>query len=254
MEEKKPEAAIKTLLNYLGPSFQDAYDLSDTLALTSQFQAAIAASTKKDVDRCISLLSQAVAQLYGLDPLTVALKLAQSKSSSNTDTKSETSSSTTSNDANTGGANSITAIFPALPEPSDENINGFDKSAAILNSMTASTLTAADLFKKALLLTATVSLRTKKLDADGDGKISLLETTSLSGSDAAAILLGIASAAASVSGSGTSAGSAAVAAESINSLLTKINAQDGTSDEEKLKNYLANQKKSTESAAAASIK
>jgi hypothetical protein len=246
MELKDPEAAIKTLLNYLGTDFATAFDLTDNLELTTQFQNAIARSTKSDVNKSVSLLSQAVAQLYGLDPLTVALKLAQSKTSTSTeeDETTDTTSGSTS-DASSGGANSITAIFPALPDPSEGNIAGFDKSAAILNSLNVNVLTAADLFKKALLLTATVSLRTKKLDTDGDGKISLLETTSLSASDATAILIGIASAAASVSGSSTGSGNGATAAANINALLSKIDAQEGATDEEKLRNYLANQKPSS---------
>lgn len=221
LEESKPDEAIEVILNALDPSFTNNFD-ADIASLTSTYAAALANSPVEGRYALVSLLSAAVAQKAGFDPLELALKFAE-------DGGSETSNS------------DITALFPALPDTTATNIAGFDKALAILNAITGDNQTAADIFKKSLLLTATTAMRTKQLDLDGDGKISALEAANLSDTDAAIILSQIEGAITTLSGGtdSTLLESTSAATSTLQGYLSTVDNSEGATREEQLRNYLS---------------
>ena len=198
MEDGKPDSAIKVLESALA---------SDS----ANYQY-------------ISLLSAAYAQKFGVDTLTFAEKLG--------------TNATSSSGATSGNASVITAMYPILPAATDANIAGISYASALLVSIPASNRTSADNFKLALLSTAETSIRTKKLDRNGDGILSIDEIGTLDTSNAAGILSAITNAASAVvlaQAAGFSAEEATAAVTQIQSILAT---QPGATDEEKLQNYL----------------
>lgn len=168
----------------------------------------------------VSILALAYAERAEIDALTLAQKMA-TNSSSNSDT------------------NGVVALFGVMPEASDEHIADVDIAVQLMMSIPSASRTTADVLKIAMFQTASLTLRTKKYDLDGDGTISAAEALAMTGGDATAILSQLANAAlAFSSGSSTSATDQAAAAQ-VTTIQTTINTCPGASQEDKLKNYLS---------------
>lgn len=231
LENDNPDKAIDIILNELGSGYEAIYDgiNDDSALLTVQTELAtklteiIAAGDVSRPALLVSILASAKAQKHGIDPFTLGLKFADSASSSS-------SSSSTNN---------LTLLFPVLPEPTATNLRGLDVAMTVLQSL-ASLKSSVDQYKEALFLTASMALVTKSLDTDGDGQISALEAISLSDAAAQSILSQISSAVlASAASEGADAENVAASAEQIQALQSAISGEDGSTDEEKLRNYMS---------------
>jgi hypothetical protein len=230
LEEGKPDVAISLLLSTLGDAYTTLYDALDSnsnlvqaqVDLNAEMEVLIAAGKIKGVPNLVSILASSKAQKHGIDPFSIALKFADSASSGDS--------------SSSGSGNSFTVLFPVLPDATAENLEGLDIAMTILGSV-GSKKTVADQYKEALLLTASIALVTKTLDADGDGEVSALEAVTLS--DAAAkTLLNQITAAVLAAAANTDSDSSA-SSEQIQALQSKIDAEDGATQEEKLRNFMA---------------
>ncbi len=181
---------------------------------------------EKDPDNyvLISLLSAAYAQKHEVDILDLALAMA--------DGDDEDSGTKTSG---------IAVLWPFLPEASAANMNGLSTAVELLESIPVPERTSADNFKLAILSTASVSLRAKSFDTNGDGQLSTQELLAMGEDDATAIIEGIL-AASSVLSSGSEIGeNSDKAASRITSISDAITGQEGETDAEKLANYFASE-------------
>ena len=170
----------------------------------------------------VSILALAYAERAGINALTLAQNMAESSST--------TAAST----------NNVTALFSVLPEATDQNISDVDEAVALMLTIPALSRTSADTLKIAMFQTASLTLRTKKYDLNGDGIVSASELLAMSAGDASTILSQLASAAAAFAGGGTSSQTDQAAAEQINNIQTAISTCPGSDQETKLKNYLSN--------------
>lgn len=231
LETGKPDKAIKILLDALGDEVKTEYESGKT---GSELSAGLtlASNTVEKRAAYLSLLSAAVGQIYGFDVLGLVLKMGDSESDAGSSSTNETSNSS-------GG---FAALYPVLPDATDDNIDGFAKALAILQAIPSNEMTSADVFKQGLLLTATLAMRTKKLDLNGDGKVSPEEAINLSIDDATTILESLADAAISIgsfaSGEGENSAAQAVA-DKLSAFQDQINSEDGADDVEKLQNFIA---------------
>jgi hypothetical protein len=206
MEQGKPEKAIVILNRALAESPQN-YQL-------------------------LSLLSSATAQKYGIDTIDIALKMADNEKTS--EQEAAPASEATS-------SNGITGLFSALPEATDDHINGISEAISIMESIPKESRTAADNFKLTMMHTALLGLNTKKFDKDGDGQISPVEKLQISVDDAVSILNNLMSAE-EIIASGVTADSANESGASVAQISTiraAIEAAPGATDQEKLTNYLS---------------
>ena len=172
----------------------------------------------------VSLLASAQAMIIGVDEIRVALKLANPDSSEST---TGTSSS----------SNEVSLLFDAVPAGTSENIQGLDTALTTLQSIPAESRTSGDQFKLTLYFTARLSLVTKSFDTDGDGQVSPIEMLDLDATDATSILATLDNAEAAIASAGDDEGSAAAAA-AIAGIKSDIANQEGSTDEERLQNYL----------------
>jgi hypothetical protein len=170
----------------------------------------------------VSILALAYAERAGINALTLAQKMA-----SNSGGQATTSS------------NEVTALFSILPEATDSNINDVDEAVALMLKIPALNRTTADVLKIAMFQTASLTLRTKKLDTNGDGIISVSELLGMSSGDALTILTQLASAAAAFAGGDPSSSTDQAAAAQISTIQSAIGTCPGASQEDKLKNYLS---------------
>ena len=183
--------------------------------------------------KLIALLSSATAQKYGIDVVTIALQMA--KNSSTPATTSSSSSGASS------GTNGITALFSVLPASTDENINGIQGAISIMETIPAALRTAADNFMLTLMHTAVLGLVAKQFDKDGDGLISPVEMLSITPDAAVAILANLLAAQEVLAmGTGATGGSSSAAMAAVGHIQTAIDNAPGSSDQEKLVNYLSN--------------
>ena len=168
----------------------------------------------------LSLLSSAYAQKHGIDVIRFAISLASSE---------------------TKTANPLTALWPALPEATEENVDGVEYAVDILAAIPAEARTNADSFKLGLLSTCLVSLQLKALDLDGDGTLSLEELLRLTSTDAATVFSGLAGAVSALASMSNSLGDNSGAASSqIEDIYQSLQSSSGDSQEEQLTNYLQN--------------
>lgn len=174
----------------------------------------------------ISLLASAQAQLVDIDLIRVVLKMATSS------TESDSTSS------GSGSNNSVTLLFDALPDASVGNIAGLDTAIATLESIPELERTDADSYKLTIFFTARLGLRTKSFDKDGDGQVSPVELIILDDDSAAAIIDSIISAQSAIAETGDGSDSTSASSEKISEIKSAIDASEGDSDAEKLKNYL----------------
>lgn len=178
----------------------------------------------------ISLLSAATAQKYGIDALSMALEMANTQAGSG-------------NQSGTEGSNNITALFAVVPEASETNIEGIQEAIRIMMTIPADARTKADNFYLSLMNTAALALQTKKFDKDGDGLISPVELLDLSDDDAVNIIESLLNAESALSGGILDeSGNSKASAEQISQIRSQIEAQEGETTAEKLRNYLNKEK------------
>ena len=175
----------------------------------------------------MSILALAYAQHAGIDPLTLAQKMGGSTSSTATSAAS---------------GNGLTSLFGIMPDATDANISDVDTAVSLLLAIPTAQRITADTLKLAMFQIASMTLRSKQLDTDGDGVLSPSELLHMSPSSAKAILSQLASAASAYSGSSTSSTTDQAAAAQITKIQTAIQAEPGANDQEKLQSYLAKTK------------
>lgn len=174
----------------------------------------------------LSILALAHAQRAGVEPLAFAQRISSSSSS--------TSSGST---PQVGGSYAV--MFQALPDATVDNLADIDESVTILTSIAADEHLPGDDFKLALYMTASMFLHIKVLDTDGDGTLSLDEVLNLSDANATGLLTQLLSAQAVLGAGDASDVSIAKASSALGKYQAQIDAQEGATNEEKLKNYLA---------------
>lgn len=166
----------------------------------------------------ISILSSAYAQRSGIDFVGLALEM-----TSTTET-----------------TNGIYALWPALPEASDANIDGVETAVDLLKSIPTAHRTDADLFKLALLSTVLVSLQMKALDTNGDGTLSVAELLDLSSGGASAVFAGLEGAISAIAGMSSQLGdNSDLAADQIEKVYEALNTAEGETQEEQISNYFS---------------
>lgn len=175
----------------------------------------------------VSILASAYAQKHEVDMITIGLSMAQQGGN-----ESESS----------GDDNAITAMFSVLPEATTENIAGLKSAITLLESIPLTLRNSADNFKLVLLNTSLTSLLTKQFDADGDGQISPVELLDISDDAAESIILSILSAQIALAyGTGAGGDGSESTINNIASIKTQIDAESGTSNADKLRNFLNNE-------------
>jgi len=246
LESGDPAKAITLILDKLGDAYSKVYEAtnadSDLFQAQSDLNAAMLVLVDEgdieDVPNLVSILASARAQKHGIDPFEIALKFAEAATTASEDTANADAGS--SSTASAGPGNDVTRLFPILPEASAENLEGLDVAMTVLRS-TGTYKTTSDDYKEALLLTASIALVTKTLDSDGDGEISALESVSLSDAAAKALLNQITAAvlAAAASSDLSADSETAKSTEQIQALQSQIDAEEGATQEEKLRNFIA---------------
>lgn len=178
---------------------------------------------RKDPDNpdYLSLLASAKAQYAGVDTIDLALRLISD------------------NEAD-GEKNEIEQLFGLMPEANSKNIELLDEAIAIMNRIPEEEQTAGDRFKLSMFFTSLMTLRTKILDRDGDGELSLDELELLDDELALKILLDLDAAEESFGGSaGDQSTADSGAADKIADIRRKIHEEEGESDAERLRNFLS---------------
>jgi hypothetical protein len=186
--------------------------------------------------KLISILSSAYAQRAGVEPLSMARNLAS---------PSGTSSG--------GGATDSTLIslFGVTPRATADSVADISYAVSLLTvELSPDLWLPGDQFKLAIYQTCASVLSLKILDKDEDGKLSIDEIASLS--SAASILAQLA-ASQSVLSQDPNDTSSVKAAEVLSKYQASINASEGGSADEKLKNYLAKSSGNASTSTAALI-
>ena len=172
----------------------------------------------------ISILALAYAERAGIDALTLAQKMASN------------SSATSVADQSSHG---VTSLFSVMPAATDTNIADVDTAVSLMISIPSENRTSADVLKIAMYQTASLTLRTKKYDLDGDGVITAAEILGMTSSDATTIISQLASAAEAFSGGSSTSEVDQAAASQITTIQSAIGQCPGTNQEEQLKNYMS---------------
>ncbi|MCB9228697.1 MAG: hypothetical protein H6618_03715 [Deltaproteobacteria bacterium] len=230
LEEGNPEKAIRILLEDLGSSVEHIYNGMSAMTsseISSALQSEIlklSGTKKTESSSSLSILASAHAQSFGIDPLDIALSLITSGN----------------DESSSGSSNTITLLYPVLPDATSENKAGLSQAIAILNAIPQEELTKADFFKQSLFLTANMSLITKTFDTDpADGEITLNELGSLDATTTDELLTLLETAIGAIV-STDQEGNLAQATEQIASIRSSIESQAGADDTEKLKEFLSN--------------
>ncbi len=174
----------------------------------------------------LSILALAHAQRAGVEPLAFAQRISSSSSTSST-----------SSTPQVGGSYAV--MFQALPEATEPNLTDIDASVQILASIAADAHLPGDDFKLALYITASMFLHIKVLDTDGDGTLSVDELLNLSDANATGLLTQLLSAQSVLGGGDADDASIAKATAALAKYQDKIDAAEGATNEDKLRNYLA---------------
>lgn len=239
LEAKNPDAAIKILIDALGTNIRRLYNGISSLATDGSYTYTptefsdqlrpmvnrLIAQGKDHVPAMISLLSAAHGQKFGIDPFDIAISLA-------------------TGEANVDSSSAITALYPVLPEATNENKRGLNEAIAILNALDTQYYTNADYFKQSLLFVSNISLITKALDvAPQDGEITPNEVLTLDINDATELieLVELAYQASLSSGENDgdqSAGSRSASA--ISDLKSELDQAEGEGDNEKAQAFISN--------------
>ncbi len=182
---------------------------------------------KDDPDnyQLLSIKATAIAHKYGVDLISIGRKMADSESEDA--------------EADTAAKSDVTSLFSVLPDATDENIDGLNEAIEIMDSIPDSEKTVSDNYKAAIYLTALTSMRVKKVDGDGDGKLTPEEILNMSIEDAIGMLSSLTSAIDVLGGAGVSNQEAAQKiSENLGTIKDKIAEQEGATDDEKVKGYL----------------
>ena len=170
----------------------------------------------------VSILALAYAERAGINALTLAQNMASNSESG------------------TSSSNEVTALFSILPEATDQNISDVDQAVSLMIAIPSDSRTTADVLKIAMFQTASLTLRTKKYDLNGDGIVSASELLAMTSGDAVTILSQLASAATAFATGGSSSSTDQAAASQISAIQSAIDSCSGPDQETKLKNYLSN--------------
>lgn len=170
----------------------------------------------------VSILALAYAERAGINALTLAQKM-----SSNSGGPATTST------------NEVTTLFAILPSATDANISDVDEAVSLMLTIPADNRTTADVLKIGMYQAASLTLRTKKYDTNGDGIVSPSELLAMSTGDALTILNQLAGAAAAFAGGTTSSSTEQAAAAQISTIQSAIGTCPGANQEAQLKNYLS---------------
>jgi hypothetical protein len=170
----------------------------------------------------MSILALAYAQRAGVDPLTLAQKMGSSSSSTGS-----------------SSGNGVTSLFGVMPPATQAAIDDVDAAIALLVAIPSAQRGSYDVLKLAMFQTASMTLRSKMLDTDGDGVLSPSELLAMSTSNAAAILSQLAAAAGAFAGGSSTSATDQAASEQISKISAAIAAEPGATDADKLKSYLA---------------
>lgn len=179
----------------------------------------------------VSLLASAKAQKAGLDTLDIAIRLAGGD-----DEESD------SGDAGAAGSdNALTSLFVILPEVTTTNRGLMSECVSLLSDIPVASRTNSDNFKTTLFNAAYTAMQAKFLDGDGDGKFTVEELANLDDETAEQIINSLTTAenAASYYQSETGASDAEAAAK-VGEINALIQAQEGNTTAEKIRNYLGN--------------
>lgn len=179
--------------------------------------------------RYLSILSSAYAQRAGVEPLTIAQGMA-SKQSGEGDAQSQSG---------------LVELFGIMPPATIRSLEDIDYSMSLLAQIDADARTNGDLFKIAIYQTCSMVMHMKILDTDGDGQLSLEEITNLSDLSAGGLLSQLAGAQAILASQGADSETMAKVAESLTQYQTQIDAAPGATQEEKLRNYMAQSQTTT---------
>lgn len=233
LEKSEPDKAISTLLSALGDSFRAIYETVDASSdltviqdlLHTEIQRLIALGSVEDANNLVSILASAQAQKGGIDPLSIILYMA----------KSETST------ALLATQNEAIKLFPALPDASLDNLRNLQFAITLLNAIGEDYFINADHFKIAIFGTAYFALTIKHLDTDGDGNISITEALQVGESLAVDLISIIAQASASIGATQAQEDDARAkaSAQNISDIQSKIDASPGTTNAEKLQNFIS---------------
>jgi hypothetical protein len=138
-----------------------------------------------------------------------------------------------------GSGGAVGSLGAVLPEPTEERINFLNYAIELLESIPESSRRDSDNFLLSLYITSAFTLQIMMFDLDGDGKFSVIELAQMTADDAQNLMNNLISAVevAAMMSSSDGAQSGA-AAEKIGGIKDKIDASEGASTEEKLKNYL----------------
>jgi hypothetical protein len=167
----------------------------------------------------LSLLGMAYAQRAGVDPLTFVERMGS--------------------DSSSNSGNGVTALFGVMPEATSERIADVDLAISTLYRIPTADLKAWDKLKLAMFQTAAMTLRAKALDSNGDGALAPEEVLELSTDNAVAIVNQLAQASGLLS-SDLGIGGTSNAGSRVSAIQEAIADQPGSTDEERLRNYLAN--------------
>lgn len=177
--------------------------------------------------KLLSILSYAYAARAGVEPLTLALRMGTNSSSNNGGNQN----------SNNG---TMSQLFDVVPEPTTGNLNDIARAVEILASEIAyEDRLPGDTLKLALFQTASFAMRMKAVDLNGDGQISIEELAALSSASANGILNQLSAAQSQLASAPQDDKTSQAAAEALSQYQDLINSQPGTTDEEKLKNFLA---------------
>lgn len=201
MERERPNDAIKILESALAKSPDNA-----------QF---------------LSILSAAYAQRAGVEALTLARHFLDANS-----TGTQTSSG-----SNGGSQNSLVSLFLFVPRATTDSVSDINYAVKLLNSdLGRGRWLAGDSFKFAIFQTAASVMSLKILDKNEDGKLSVTEIAALSSGTAVLSQLGSSQTILSQnSGDLVSTKTAELLAR----YHSNIASSEGSTDDEKLKNYLS---------------
>ncbi len=177
--------------------------------------------------KLLSILALAYAYRAGISPLEFATKLAESNAS-------------TSPSLTLAESTSFSAMFAVLPDATAAVLEDIDRAVEILTAeIGVDDRQPGDVFKIAIFQSASMLLHTKALDKNGDGTLSIDEIVDLSSSSATGILSQLSSAKAVLAQSSADDQSAAQALAALDKYSSAIAAEEGATDEDKLRNFLA---------------
>jgi DNA polymerase III delta prime subunit len=173
----------------------------------------------------LSILALAYAYRAGIAPLEFATRLSETNGTS---TALATSSS------------SFSAMFSVLPAATEQVLSDIDRAVEILTSdMSADERQPGDIFKIAIFQSAAMLLHSKALDKNGDGTLSIDEIVNLSNTSATGILSQLSSARSVLEASAGNDAASKAAFDALDKYSGAISAEEGSTDEEKLRNFLA---------------